>query len=346
MHCGRRRRRPRGGGGARAARMRDLRVRGHGAGRRSAGGAALLAALPDAAACSGRSAATPVTGALRPRRVLHARPAYARPAATRPRYRIDGAHAAPRPGAPARSRSAFTPDLPTGRLVFRLWAERARCRRARARTWPWSDVRLGGRPAVTALPDPTTLVVRGGHTFAAGRTVHVSHALPAAAARRRARPARRPGRIRRAAGLVLPAPAVGAGRRLGHRSADHEPGRDVVVARRPTSPSACACRPGLDAIATGDPSAGGIWRAHGGARLRGRGRPVPCRDRHGARATRPCAWWSASPRGWPSRPAAVAAEVGARRGTARRAVSAPTPGPTCTSPSCPTRRPSGSSIRR
>ena len=336
MHCDRRPRRPRGGGGARAARMRDLRARGHGGGRRA------LAARPWPPPDGGG-----LLGARRPRRPR--RPARRPSARTGCRIRGRGrpaalpdrrAGAAPRRGH-RHLAVAFTPDLPTGRLVFRLWPNGPLQAREGAHLTV-AGVRLGGRPAATALPDPTTLVVRGG-----------APSPPAARCTSRC-----------ASGCACPGAVldrlarVGTAVRLGSffPLLPWEPGvgwatdpPTTLLAEASASPVAdFAVRvrvpAGLGVIATGVPSAGGGWRARGCARLRGRGWTVPYRDRHGARAPararggRRCAGIAVSP-------GAVAAEVARDLGRSR-AGSAPTRTPTCTSPSCRGRRPSGSSIRR
>jgi hypothetical protein len=236
--------------------MRDLRAFGHGGGRRGAGGAALLACLSlTAAACSGNAAA-PAPGARRPA-ICTRYPAYARPAATRPRYRI--AVRVPSRGTVTGTLAvAFTPDLPTGRLVFRLWANGPLQAREGAHL-AVADVRLGGRPAATALTDPTTLVIRGGHTFAAGRTVHVSLRfrlrLPGAVLDRLARIGAAV-RLGSFFPLLSWQPGVGWAtdpptRLLAEASAS--PVADFAVRLRVPA--------GLSAIATGVPSAGGVWRA-------------------------------------------------------------------------------------
>ncbi len=126
-------------------------------------------------------------------------------------------------------------------------------------------------------------------------------ALPAAPARRGARPAG-PGRECGAAGLVLPAPAVGARRRLGTDPPTTSCSPRPRPRRSPTSPCACACRP----ASPRSPRAS--------RRPAGCGGPGPCatsRSPSGGSASRPswrgrrgpCAWWSASRRASASRPA-------------------------------------------
>jgi hypothetical protein len=65
----------------------------------------------------------------------------------------------------------FTPDLDTGRLVFRLWPNAPRIASTGARLEPGA-VTVGGRSAPTERPDPTTLVVNVG--IAAGSPVTAS----------------------------------------------------------------------------------------------------------------------------------------------------------------------------
>jgi hypothetical protein len=234
--------------------MRDLRAFGHGGGGRGACGAALLACLI-AAACTEQSAA-PVTGASRPA-ICTRYPAYARPAPARPRYRI--AVRVPRHGRVTGTLAvAFTPDLPTGRLVFRLWANGPLQAREGAHLTV-AGVRLGGRRVATTLPNPTTLVLRTGRTFAAGRTVHVSLRF----------------RLRLPGAVLDRLARIGSAVRLGSffPLLPWEPGvgwatdpPTKLLAEASASPVAdFAVRlhvpPGLSAIATGVPSAGGMWRA-------------------------------------------------------------------------------------
>ena len=133
---------------------------------------AVLALAVLAAGCRGGSSATsgaaPVTAP-----PGCATPPYPAPAADRPRYTLQitidpAAH---------RVRGtvavAFTPDIATDRLVFRLWANGPVLRREGARMTA-GPVTVDGASAASHLSDPTTLVVPG--TIAAGSTVHA--ALP------------------------------------------------------------------------------------------------------------------------------------------------------------------------
>ena len=68
---------------------------------------------------------------------------------------------------------AFTPDLATDRLVFRLWPNGPRPASAGAHL-DVGAVTVDGRAADAAIENPTTLVVRPGRAIGAGETVDVS----------------------------------------------------------------------------------------------------------------------------------------------------------------------------
>ncbi|MEA2972746.1 MAG: hypothetical protein QOG82_1204 [Actinomycetota bacterium] len=70
-------------------------------------------------------------------------------------------------------RVAFTPDLPTDEIVFRLWPNgpRSAAIGARLDTGP---VTVNGAPAPSTRADETTLVVDPGRTMAAGATVEIA----------------------------------------------------------------------------------------------------------------------------------------------------------------------------
>jgi hypothetical protein len=82
----------------------------------------------------------------------------------------------------------FRPDLPTDRLVFRLWPNAGRSGRAGTRLDPGPVTVDGGPPVPGERPDPTTLVVPLGRTLPAGESVEASLpwtlVLPGAAADR------------------------------------------------------------------------------------------------------------------------------------------------------------------
>lgn len=67
----------------------------------------------------------------------------------------------------------FTPDLPTDLLVFRLWAAGPRPAAAGSRV-DTGPVTVNGAPASSARDNPTTLTVRTGSGFPAGKPIEVS----------------------------------------------------------------------------------------------------------------------------------------------------------------------------
>ncbi len=102
-------------------------------------------------------------------------PARAEPPADRPRYVL---HADVRPGegrVVGDLQVAFTPDLPTDEIVFRLWPNGPRPSVTGAHL-DAGPVTVDGVAAPATMADDTTLVVDPGRTIAAGTTVDV--ALP------------------------------------------------------------------------------------------------------------------------------------------------------------------------
>ena len=69
-------------------------------------------------------------------------------------------------------RVRFTPDIPTNRLVFRLWPNGPLQAREGAHLAA-GPVTSAGSPLATSRPDPTTLVVPLTHTLAPGRSIAV-----------------------------------------------------------------------------------------------------------------------------------------------------------------------------
>jgi hypothetical protein len=232
------------------------------------------------------------------------RPGYARPSPARPRYRLDVRIPA-RGRVTGRLAVVFTPDLPTGRLVFRLWPNGPRQAREGSHL-AVSDVRLGGRPATTALTDPTTLVVRRGRPFAAGAPVRVSMRfalrVPGAAVDRLARAA---GTMRLGSFFPLLPWEAGVGW-------DTDP-PTTSLAETSSSPTAdftvrLHLPAGTAAIASGDPAGNGVWRARAVrdfAVAVGRFRDATVT----AHAPRPVRVAVGVAEGMSVRPAAVAAEV-------------------------------------
>ena len=100
-------------------------------------------------------------------------PPRAQPRSDRPRYVL---HADVRPAegkVEGDLRVAFTPDLPTDEIVFRLWPNgpRSAASGARLDTGP---VTVNGAAAPSTRVDDTTLVVDPGRTMAAGATVEIA----------------------------------------------------------------------------------------------------------------------------------------------------------------------------
>jgi hypothetical protein len=239
------------------------------------------------------------------RGVCARRPAYARPSPARPRYRLDVRIPARGPVTGTLA-VVFTPDLPTGRLVFRLWPNGPR-QADEGSHLSVVDVRLGGRPAATAVTDPTTLVVRRGRPFAAGVPVRVSLRfrlrVPGPVVDRLAR-AGDSVRLGSFFPLLAWEPGVGW---------DTDP-PTTSLAETSSSPTAdFAVRlhlpPGTTAIASGDPAGPGTWRARAVrdfAIAVGRFRDATVTT-HAPRPVRVVVGVAA---GMSLRPAAVAAEVG------------------------------------
>jgi hypothetical protein len=100
-------------------------------------------------------------------------PARSTPDPARPKYTLR-AEVNPADGTVAgQLRVVFTPDVDTDRLVFRLWPNGPRSAPAASKL-ETGQVTIAGRPATSALDDPTTLTVRTGATFRAGQAVDVS----------------------------------------------------------------------------------------------------------------------------------------------------------------------------
>lgn len=95
------------------------------------------------------------------------------PDPSRPRYTLT-ANIHPAEGTvDGNLRIAFTPDLDTDRLVFRLWPNGPRSSPSGTKLEA-GPVSVSGRPAASNLDDPTTLVVRTGSMFRAGQPVDVA----------------------------------------------------------------------------------------------------------------------------------------------------------------------------
>jgi len=96
-----------------------------------------------------------------------------RPAPDRPRYHLHVRVRPKREVVDGRLRVAFTPDLPTHKLVFRLWPNGPRQRAAGAKL-EVRKVKSDGRRLATRLPNPTTLEADLGPRLEAGETIEAS----------------------------------------------------------------------------------------------------------------------------------------------------------------------------
>ncbi len=277
-------------------------MRGHGAGRSGAGGALAAAVLTTAACSGGHAPAVAAHGSLPA--VCGRRLAYPPPWPARPRYRI-AVHVSRRGAVTGALAVAFTPDMRTGRIVFRLWPN-GPLQASEGAHLAVSAVRVDGRPAPVRLTDPTTLVVGAGRRYPAGSTVRVALRfrlqVPGVVTDRLAR--------------------IGAAVRLGSffPILPWEPGvgwdldpPTRILAEASSSPVAdfsvrVRLPAGVQAVATGVPGRGGVWRAQA---VRDFALAV-ARFRQAtavAAAPRPVRVVAAVAAGVPERAGAVAAEV-------------------------------------
>lgn len=95
------------------------------------------------------------------------------PAEDRPSYELDLDVQLDQNAVVGREVVRFTPDLPTDRLVFRLWPNGPRPSAAGARL-DVDVVEVGGEPAAIERPDATTLVVPLADPLDAGETIEAS----------------------------------------------------------------------------------------------------------------------------------------------------------------------------
>ena len=149
--------------------------------------AALLAVL---AACGGREAGPPPTSAAAPATTTTAPP----PSTSLPRATVAGCPRTPERASPSPDRPRyvlraqvdpalgvvsgtlsvrFTPDLPTDRLVFRLWPN-SPATRAEGASLDTGPVEVDGRPVPVSRDAPTVLVVRPAVPLRAGRGVQAT----------------------------------------------------------------------------------------------------------------------------------------------------------------------------
>ena len=153
----------------------------------------------------------------------------------------------------------FTPDAPTDRLVFRLWANAPRTANGGARL-DVGGVAVGGRPVDAVLENPTTLVARPGAMLAPGQAVDITVpwrlTLPGTVSDRISRTG---DAIRLGSFFPILAWEPGIGWAMepassGFAEASTTPAADFTA--NVTVP------PGLDVLATGTNEGNGRWTAH------------------------------------------------------------------------------------
>ncbi|MDP9341913.1 MAG: hypothetical protein M3Q23_07370 [Actinomycetota bacterium] len=105
-----------------------------------------------------------------------AAPPYANPAQGRPRYTLGVRLDLARGHVIGKESVTFTPDLPTGRLVFRLWPN-APPQAAEGAHLAVGRVQSGDTPLASRLTDPTTLEVTPPAPLAGGQSITVSMAF-------------------------------------------------------------------------------------------------------------------------------------------------------------------------
>ncbi len=134
---------------------------------RSTAAAATILVISALAAGCGLGSTAPPTAQLPPPRPCPT-PAYPVPDPSRPRYRLNLVLLPQQHVVRGRMQVAFTPDLATDRLVFRLWPNGGSLAREGAHL-SVGAVTVNGRRGDSHLSDPTTLVVP--RPVAAGETV-------------------------------------------------------------------------------------------------------------------------------------------------------------------------------
>lgn len=152
----------------------------------------------------------------------------------------------------------FTPDLPTDRLVFRLWANSPRTARAGARL-DVGGVTVGGRAVDAVMEAPTMLVARPGGTLAAGQPLDIvvpwRLTLPGAAQDRISRSG---DAIRLGSFFPILAWEPGRGWAVEPATSGFAEASSAITADFEATVTVPA---GLDVLATGTPAGGGRWTA-------------------------------------------------------------------------------------
>ncbi|MBW8825515.1 MAG: hypothetical protein JF603_04060 [Acidobacteria bacterium] len=187
-------------------------------------------------------------------------PARRQPDPERPRYRLAVTVDLARGVVDGQLAVRFVPDLPTDRLVFRLWPNGPRSAAGGSRL-ATGRVTVDGVVQASQRPNPTTLVVPLGRTQAAGSAVEASMAwqltLPSRPTNDRL--ARTGDAVRMGSFFPILPWEPGAGWRLepptsGFAEASTAPAADFVYS--------ISVPPGIDVLASGV-GQGGTWRAYG-----------------------------------------------------------------------------------
>lgn len=152
----------------------------------------------------------------------------------------------------------FTPDLPTDRLVFRLWANSPRTAGAGTRL-DVGGVEVGGRRVDAVMESATMLVARPGGTLAAGQPLDIvvpwRLALPGPAEDRISRSG---DAIRLGSFFPILAWEPGSGWAVEPATGGFAEASTAVTA---DFDATVTVPPGLDVLATGTSSGGGRWTA-------------------------------------------------------------------------------------
>lgn len=218
--------------------------------------AAPTTAAPATTAVTGPKAApAPATAAAGSCPAIPARTA---PRADRPRYQLKVDVKPAQNLVEGEVAVRFTPDLPTDRLVFRLWANSPRTAAAGTRL-DVGAVQLGGRPVGAVMESPTMLVARPPAPLVAGQSVEIvvpwRLTLPGDANDRIARSG---DAIRLGSFFPILAWEPGSGWAVEPATGAFAEASTAVAA---DFDATVTVPPGLDVLATGTPAGAGRWTA-------------------------------------------------------------------------------------
>ncbi|HUP71201.1 MAG TPA: hypothetical protein VM142_15515 [Acidimicrobiales bacterium] len=184
-------------------------------------------------------------------------PPRAAPRSDRPRYRLKVDVKPAENVVEGEVAVRFTPDLPTDRLVFRLWANSPRTAGAGARL-DVGGVAVGGRAVDAVMESPTMLVARPG-ALSAGQAIEITVpwrlTLPGAAEDRISRSG---DAIRLGSFFPILAWEPGSGWAVEPATGGFAEASSAITADFDTTITVPA---GLDVLATGTSSGGGRWTA-------------------------------------------------------------------------------------